>query len=263
VAIDAQTGTSYSIPITDDVSFLTGSNSGATAWTGFALANHYVFSFMNLGAGLITYTPASGPVNGNATQIIPHNWFGFHYTDNTSTYMPVLPSIAAFPNCLTSLNFTSATGAFSCNASPTFVAPVLGTATATSLLASGIVDGKAPVTITTGSSATLGGTYKSGYTFNAEATAATAVTYTLPTAAAGLQYCVSNINNGSAATTGTLSVSTSASGQYIDDNGTLSASGGYIISGGAAGDSGCVVGESSTVWKFYTQSPPGGTWSLH
>ena len=50
--------------------------------------------------------------------------------------------------------------------SPTLVTPVLGAATATSLLASGIVDGEAPVTVTTGASATLGGTYNSGYTFN-------------------------------------------------------------------------------------------------
>ena len=119
--IDAQTGTSYTIPITDDAAFLTGNNALATAWTGFALANNYVFSFMNRGAGLITYTPASGTVNGNATQIIPDNWFGFHYTDNTNTVMPVVPSIAAFPSCADSggnhLNFTTATGAISCGTS--------------------------------------------------------------------------------------------------------------------------------------------------
>ena len=70
------------------------------------------------------------------------------------------------------------------------------------LLATGTVDGPAPVDITTGTTASLGGTFKSGYTFNQEATAATAVAYTLPTAAAGLQYCVGNSWNGSAATTG-------------------------------------------------------------
>lgn len=138
--------------------------------------------------------------------------------------------------------------------------PAIGTATATSLLATGIVDGAAPVTITTGASATLGGTYKSGYTFNEEATAATAITYTLPTAAAGLQYCVANAYGG-AADTGTLEILTSASGQYIIfTDGTLSATGGYVISGGAARDSACVVGVDSTHWMLY---PSSGTWAKH
>jgi hypothetical protein len=118
VPIDAQTGTSYTIPITDDVTFVTGSNTSATAWTGFALANNYAFSFMNINTGLITFTPASGTVNGNATQIIPSQWFGFHYTDNTNTFMPVMPTIAAFTDCHGASNaviFTAATGAFGCN----------------------------------------------------------------------------------------------------------------------------------------------------
>lgn len=116
VANDAQTGTSYTIPITDDVHFVTGNNASATAWTGFALGtNFYAFSFENLGAGLITYTPASGSVNGNSTQIIPQNWFGFHYTDNTNTFMPVMPTLSAFANTSAgqAMAFNSATGAFS------------------------------------------------------------------------------------------------------------------------------------------------------
>lgn len=130
-----------------------------------------------------------------------------------------------------------------------------------SLLASGIVDGKAPVTITTGTTGSIGGTYKSGYTFNQEATAATAVAYTLPTAAAGLQYCVGNSYNGSAATTGVLTVNTSASGQFIIfTDGTLSATGGNVTSGGAAADAACFVGVDSTHWQQYTQR---GTWTKH
>lgn len=152
--------------------------------------------------------------------------------------------------------------------SPTLVTPALGAATATSLLASGIVDGTAPITLTTGASCTLGTgsgcnsvAYNSGYTFNQEATAATAITYTLPTAAAGKQYCVSNSYNGSAATTGTLELLTSASGQFIIfTDGTLSATGGYVISGGAGGDAACVVGVDSTHWQLYVQN---GTWGKH
>jgi len=136
VAVDAQTGTSYNIPITDDVAFLTGNNSSATSWTGFTLANNYSFAFENLGTGLITYTPASGTVNGNATQIIPQNWFGFHYTNNTNTFMPVLPTIQAWTDCQDSvgqhINFTAATGKISCGTTnsggaPTFPLTVAGT----------------------------------------------------------------------------------------------------------------------------------------
>lgn len=270
VATDLQTGTSYSIPITDNAHFVGGNNVSATAWTGFSLANNYVFSFMNLNTGLITYTPNSGFINvsGHLTQIIPQNYFGFHYTDNTNTYMPVMPTIAAFPNCVDStgnhLNFTAATGVWSCGtsipASPTFTAPNIGAATATSLLATGIVDGKAPLTVTTGSSASLGGTFNSGYTYNQEATAGTAIVYTLPTAAAGKQYCIGNSYNGSAGETGTLKLITSASGQFIIYNGVLSLTNGYIISAGALGDKGCAVGVDSTHWEFYAQV---GTWTLH
>ena len=131
-----------------------------------------------------------------------------------------------------------------------------------SLILQGIIDGYSAVTITTGTTATLGaGKYSNGYTFNHEATAATAVTYTLPVAAAGVQYCFKNSYNGSAPDTGTITIQTSASGQYIIfTDGTLSASGGYVISGGAAADAGCVIGEDSTHWNLYTQS---GTWTKH
>ena len=139
--------------------------------------------------------------------------------------------------------------------------PAIGAATGTSLLATGIVDGKAPVDVTTGTSATLGGTYRSGYTINEHATAATAVAYTLPTAAAGLQYCVGNGYNGSAANTGVITLNTSASGQFlIWTDGTLSATGGNTTSGGAGGDFACVVGVDSTHWMF---RPSQGTWTKH
>lgn len=145
--------------------------------------------------------------------------------------------------------------------SPTLTTPNIGAATGTSLLVSGNVDGTAPVTLTTGTTATLGGTFKSGYTLNQEATAATAVTYTLPTAAVGLQYCIGNSWNGSAATTGILTLATSASGQFIIfTDGTLSATGGNVTSGGAAADAACVVGVDATHWQLYVQR---GTWSKH
>jgi len=99
------------------------------------------------------------------------------------------------------------------------------------------------------------------YHHNQNATAATAITYNLPTASAGKQFCFTNSYNGSAADTGTLTLQTSASGQFIIfTDGTLSASNGYVISGGAASDAACVVGVDTTHWQLYTQR---GTWTKH
>lgn len=148
--------------------------------------------------------------------------------------------------------------------SPTLVTPTLGAAKATSLIATGVVDGEAPVTIVTSAAfifGTTGGTYSSGYYDNENSTASTAITGTLPAAAAGLQYCVDNLYNGSAPDTGALTIQTSGPGQYIVyTDGTLSASGGYVISGGAARDSACVRGVDSTHWVLYVYS---GTWTKH
>lgn len=166
---------------------------------------------------------------------------------------------SALPALTGAVTTSAGSCATSFESSPSFTTPNIGAATATSLLASGIVDGQAPVTITTTATATLGSTYNSGYTFNQEATASTAITYTLPVAAAGKQYCVGNSYNGSAGDTGTIEVITSGSGQYIDFNGAESTSNGYVISGGALGDKGCAVGISSTQWEWYAQV---GTWTL-
>ncbi len=137
----------------------------------------------------------------------------------------------------------------------------LGAITPSSSIATGIQDGQMPTAVTTGASASLGGTYSTGLTINENATAATAITYTLPTAATGKWYCVTNGYNGSAANTGALELLTSAAGQYIIwTDGTLSASGGYGISAGAARDSACVVGQDSTHWILYTNS---GVWTKH
>ena len=134
-----------------------------------------------------------------------------------------------------------------------------------SLNSSGIQFGEVPVasqvTITTGTTGTL----STAFTYNQEATAATAVAYTLPTASAATissgQYCVSNSYNGSAATTGVLTVNTSASGQFIIfTDGTLSATGGNVTSGGAASDAACFAGVDATHWQMYTNR---GTWTKH
>jgi hypothetical protein len=136
--------------------------------------------------------------------------------------------------------------------SPSLTTPALGAATATSLLASGIVDGLAPMTITTGSSATLGaGTYQSGYTFNQEGAAGTGVTYTLPTTVKGMQYCVFNSGTTSIVNIGVLTVYP-ASGSYVIYKGVVNTVGGGgthgIASNGAAGDGACFLAIDSTHW---------------
>lgn len=117
------------------------------------------------------------------------------------------------------------------------------------------------VTVDTGTPVTVSGTTLSTYHFNENATAGTAVTYNLPTATAGIQKCFTNANNGSAANTGVITIATSASGQFIIfTDGTLSATGGNVTSGGAAADSACVVGVDSTHWML---SVTRGTWTKH
>ncbi len=133
---------------------------------------------------------------------------------------------------------------------------VNGTVSANAVVANGIIDGNIPITISTATDVTLGGTYKSGYYFNNTATAGSAVGYTLPAAMAGLQYCVRNYTG----RTGILTVSTSGSGQYIDVKGALTASGGNVKSAGALGDSACFVGVDTTHWVMYQNL---GTWTAY
>ena len=158
---------------------------------------------------------------------------------------------------------TSGSGNFVLVTSPTLVTPVLGAATATSLLATGIVDGQAPITITTGTTANLGATYNSGYTFNQEATAGTGVTYTLPATATGKQYCVANSGTTGVVNTGVLTVYPPAS-SYIIYKGVVNTVGGGgthgIASGGAAGDSACFIAIDATHWLVLSGS---GTWTLN
>jgi hypothetical protein len=117
------------------------------------------------------------------------------------------------------------------------------------------------MTVDTTSAVTVGTVYGSGYHVNENATAGQAIIYTLPTPKAGNQKCFANGYNGSAPDTGTLEILTGATGQFIIfTDGTLSATGGYVISAGAAGDAGCVVGIDSTHWMFYAQR---GVWSKH
>jgi hypothetical protein len=137
------------------------------------------------------------------------------------------------------------------------------------LIVNGIIDGQAPVTITTGTTGNLGaaspGTgssiYSSGYTFNQEGTAGTGVTYTLPATVKGKQYCVQNSGTTSVVNTGVLTVYPPAS-SYVILNGVVNTVGGGgthgVASGGAAGDGACFVAIDATHWEVFVGK---GTWT--
>ena len=134
--------------------------------------------------------------------------------------------------------------------------------TSENLLVTGVLDGDVPVTITTGTSATLGAsTYQSGYTLNQEGTAGTGVTYTLPATVGHMQYCVANSGTTGVVNIGVLTIYP-PSGSYVILNGVVNTVGGGgthgVVSGGAAGDSACFVAIDSTHWQVF---PGSGTWT--
>jgi hypothetical protein len=130
-----------------------------------------------------------------------------------------------------------------------------------SLVATGILDGTAPITISTGTTQNIGTAYSSGYYFNQEGTAGTGVTYTLPATAVGKQYCVQNSGTTSIINIGPLTVYPPAS-SYVILNGVVNTVGGGgthgVASSGAAGDSACFVAIDATHWEVFVGK---GTWT--
>lgn len=112
------------------------------------------------------------------------------------------------------------------------------------------VDITTPITLTSASNE---------FRANENPTAAQAVVYNLPpTIVNAQQKCISNANSAGVANTGTVQIVASAGKFIVFTDGTNSASGGNVISGGAAGDAACVVGIDATHWLFYLQR---GTWT--
>jgi hypothetical protein len=179
-------------------------------------------------------------------------------TFNGSTNVPVLNRyrvLSVWANTATSTDYEG-DAPLVASTNVTFIPSSNGMAVSATGTASAV-----PTVVDTSTPVTVSATNPYEYHFNENATAATAITYDLPTAAAGKQFCFSNSYNGSAANTGTLKLLTSASGQYIIfTDGTLSATGGYVISAGAAADAACVAGVDSTHWILYVQR---GTWTKY
>jgi hypothetical protein len=145
--------------------------------------------------------------------------------------------------------------------------PNIGAATGTSLVATGIVSGLAPVTYLqdadpcpTGTHCAVGATYNMGYIINGATTEASATFFDLPSAVAGQQYCFENGAGNSGATTGVMKV-IAASGDYITLLGVKSGtSGTTATSGGAAGDAACFIAVKGDEWVMKTS---GGTWTTN
>jgi len=216
------------------------------------------------GTTLVGAAAATG--TGTSTACSSHNWVStISGVAAPSCTQPAIGDISGLGTGVATglANAATGSGAPVLATSPSLVTPALGAATATSLLATGIVDGTAPITITTGTTANLGTTYKSGYTFNQEGTAGTGVTYTLPATAVGLQYCVQNSGTTGVINTGVLTVYPPAS-SFVILNGTVNTVGAGgthgVASGGAAGDGACFVAIDATHWEVF---PLKGTWTAN
>ncbi len=140
--------------------------------------------------------------------------------------------------------------------SPSFTTPILGAATATTLYASGVVDGLASIisTVTSAGYTISSSTSKSAYVYASPVAAAAAFAFTLPAAAAGLQYCIDL----DTAKTGIMTI-TAGVNDYIDLAGVNGASAGHIHNAAGAGAGVCLVGVKQYQWKAYTHGTPAWT----
>ena len=238
-------------------------NAGTAGHLGYYATSTTAISDMGADFTFATHT-----LTGGASAILDlHSASSFLLPGSLSTG---LVSVTTSTGAVSSVA-TNGTGNVVLTTSPTLVTPALGAATATSLVATGIVDGVAPVNNTTTTACTLGAassncgslSFSSGYTFNQEGTAATGVTYTLPATVQGESYCVANsiVSGTGAADTGVLTVYPPAS-SYVIYKGTINTIGGGgthgIASGGAAADAACFVANDATHWTVYVSS---GTWT--
>jgi hypothetical protein len=215
------------------------------------------------GTGLTTLTNHAvqvGAATSNVTQVGPNAATTYPLFSAGSSADPAFRAIAA-----ADLPGTLSSGTAITNAALT--TPSIGAATGTSLVATGIVSGLAPITYLqdadpcpTGTHCAVGATYQMGYIVNGATTEASATFFDLPAAVAGQQYCFENGAGDSGATTGVMKV-IAASGDYITLVGVKSAtSGSTATSGGAAGDAACFIAIKGDEWILKASK---GTWTTN
>jgi hypothetical protein len=138
VPVNAQTGTTYTIGAAntwnDRGTVITASNSSAQTYTmvnpsttGFGLNFFYVIK--NIGTGTVTENASGFTVNGGTSLIIPPATTVFHWSDGVNYFASRIPDLGAFTNCTgagNALQFTAATGLFSCGSSSSGVSSFTG-----------------------------------------------------------------------------------------------------------------------------------------
>jgi len=138
VPINAQTGTTYTIGTAntdfDRGYLITANNAGAQTYTfvnpsttGYGF-NHF-FVIKNIGTGTVTATASGFTINGATTLLIAPSWTVFFWSDGINYFASRLPDFTAFPNCIgggNALQFTTATGVFSCGSSSAGVSSITG-----------------------------------------------------------------------------------------------------------------------------------------
>jgi hypothetical protein len=256
--------TNYTLLSTDSGSIFTFNGSSLTATlVATAPTMPWIVGIKNMNASDLTVARNGNTINGGTSNLTLHQYQEVSCESDTVTGSEYKCTTPATGSSTITVTPSSSAQTYSIPSSVALAgSPTTTTQSAndnsTKIATTAYVDGtKCTTTVTTGTSATL----STCFTVNQEATAGTGVTYTLPTAASGLQYCVDNGWNGSAADTGVLTFATSASGQFmVFTDGTLTATGGNVTSGGAARDGACVYGIDSTHWMFL---PHSGTWTKH
>ena len=155
------------------------------------------------------------------------------------------------------------TGTVVLPANQALTTPVIGAATGTSLIVTGLIDGTTSVTITTDGSESANPTDKMSHTIiNKHNTEATALAITLPaTAIIGMQLL---IKNGQAAdhsgpTTGVITVAVPATHYAWNPTTKTECAQGYdLVSDGEAGDFIGMIAISATEWESFGAQ---GTWT--
>jgi fibronectin-binding autotransporter adhesin len=123
-AVNAQTGTTYTVLSTDARSLITFSNASAVAVTLPQATGSFTTGFytavQNLGVGLVTITPTTSTVNGAATLVLPRNTGCTLISDGTNYQVAACSAIQnAFVS--TGAQFTLSSGTGGCATSGTLV----------------------------------------------------------------------------------------------------------------------------------------------